>query len=102
MGYTKARTGRDGSKKYDQYLIACDKKALAMNEYGTRLASVSSTHVLQLDDLQAGIDIDWKSNFHELVLAERPGRSRHSFSKKCDIKQIAEHFKDSSEQHKAI
>ena len=77
MGYVNAL--EDGEPKKDQYVISCKGEPLAINEYACRLATGSSTHVLQLDDLQAGIDIDWKSEFHELVLDERPGRWRQSF-----------------------
>ena len=83
----EAVEARDGSQYYAYYVLTRNKEPMNFTEYACRLASGSSTHVIQLSDCSSSsstasmfdYDPDWKTEFHEVVFTERSGRQRHSF-----------------------
>ncbi len=74
------------------------EELINMTEHCTRIAYYPSTHVLQIDECVGVFRLfdwhDWKKKFHELVLKNRSGRSRHYYvpTHGC-INIIAEFFR---------
>ena len=77
-----------GNEHYPQYILAKDDEPICMTEYACRLAQGSSTHVIQIDMIEPNAFPNWDVEWNELTLKQREGRSRHSFVKQCDIKNL--------------
>ena len=70
---------RDDTQYIQQYNLSTLFEPIAINEYVQRIANMPSTHVLILDDVLNAGSWDSYSEFHELVLTERPGRCRLTY-----------------------
>ena len=95
MGESKYPTngkGKDGSEYWPIYPLTHRGRAICLPEYSARLAaSGNSTHVILLHDM-TNLDsiqdiklhhVDPVEDFHELVLTERSGLERLTFSHAC-------------------
>ena len=87
------------SQKYVHvYNLTQTGQPICINEYATKIAQHSRTHVLQIDDFQAignplqQYQVDESFKPHELINTSRKGRVRHIFCPQNDINQPHQFF----------
>ena len=94
-----ANQPKDGSKYCQRYELTFKGEPICITEYATRIAGRMNTHVIQIDDFQWEAQQDLRSSlvapnseFHELVLTERKGRKRHTFTYDTSITKLHQLF----------
>ena len=67
----------DTSEFHPQYSIDKNEKLIGLAEYAVLMANFSNSHVVILnEELKIPEIFDWRQNFHEMSLRERPGLCR--------------------------
>jgi len=87
------------SQKYVHvYNLTRSGQPICINEYATKIAQHSRTHVIQIDDFQSighnllRYQIDDSFKPHEMINTSRQGRARHIFCPQNDIRQPHQFF----------
>ena len=87
--------GQDGSVHSGMFILTHLSEPIALSEYTALIANGSSTHAILCYDWDPTKDpmikywhVDPESDFHEMVLQNRPGCQRLSFLPNCNINQI--------------
>ena len=96
----------DGSAYLQRYAITSTGEPIGICEYGSDIASTGeSAYVVSLIDFQADLitalgshHIKKNEPFHELVLPNRRGRSRHIAIERTDIMKVFEYFRVGREE----
>ena len=94
-------TESDGSEYLQKYVITSTGEPIGICEYASDIALAGeSTNVVTLIDFQADLitalgshHIKKNEPFHELVLPNRRGRSRHIAIERTDIMKVFEYFR---------
>ena len=85
LDYIAPEKGIDGSSYEERYPLTCQGQPIGLTEHGARLASIGSTHVIQIldwDPYKLKIEEDQvnaKDGFYDFVLPNRPGYKRLAY-----------------------